>query len=139
MKRLLQTRAAHDRQVAAAQQEARAGWDRKATQDRDRAHHWIAGEERRWTRTWADRGTATPAKTRNDQTRQAGGIQPTVGDTVNPDQLAAAVDKRRHDKLMAVTLGGAPPTGRPPARGTTPGQSRGYTPPTPDRGRGHSR
>ncbi len=139
VKRRLQTKTSHQKELVAAHDTARADRNQVADRAREPAHARLRGTEHRWTRAWADRGTATPAKTRNDRIRRAGGIQPTVGDTVNPDQLAAAVDKRRRDKLVAVTLGGPPPTGRPPARGTTPGQSRGYTPPTPDRGRGHSR
>ncbi len=143
VKRLLQTRAAHDREVTAAMQAARAGRDRQATQDRDRAHQHLSWDEAHWTRKWTDRGTTTPAKTTNDQTRQAGGITPAVGDTVNPDKLTAAVERRRYNRLIAVDLRPVSPTHRPrpPTRGTTPTQSssRGYTPPTPDRGRGAGR
>jgi len=139
VRRRLQTKAGHERELAAAQQDARVRRHSAADRARTATHAKLGAGERRWAQVWAERGTATPAKTTADQVRQAAGITPTTGDTHDSAALTAAVDQRRRDRLTGQILSRPSPASQPPSRGTTPGHGRGYTPPTLDQGRGHGR
>jgi len=129
VKRRLQTRSSHDRDLAAAQQAAGDGRNRAADQARTATHAQLAARERGWTRTWTQRGTTTSGKTDADWTRRAGGITPAVGDPVDPAALTAAVDHAHRDRLIAQVLTRPKPT---PAAGPRPGAARD-TGPAPSR------
>jgi len=90
VKRRLQTRTAHERERATAREAASADRSRAADRNRAAVHAELAADERGWARVWAERGTATPAKTDADRTRAAAGITPTGGDTYDPAALTAA-------------------------------------------------
>jgi len=145
VKRRLQTRSSHDRDLAAAHQTAGDSRNRAADQARTAAHAHLTAKERGWTRTWTQRGTATPGKADADRTRRAGGITPTVGDTVAPAALTAAVDQAHRDRLIAQVLTRPHPTrgatpGATPGRDTGPAPSRTpYQAPGQDRDRGIGR
>jgi len=143
-KRLLQTRASHQKELAAAHDTARADRNQAADRAREPAHAQLRGQEHRWARTWTDRGTATPATT-HDRSRAAAGITATTGDTFDPGALADAVAQRRRDRLTAQIL--SRPT---PGSGIASGPGRGrdgratsydrsHQPPSPNRDRGRGR
>ncbi len=90
VKRRLQTRTAHERERGTAREAASADRSRAADRNRAAVHAELAADERGWARVWAERGTATPAKTDADRTRAAAGITPTAGDTYDPAALTAA-------------------------------------------------
>jgi len=145
VKRRLQTKGSHERELATAREAASADRSRAADRNRAAVHAELAADERGWARVWAERGTATPAKTDADRTRAAAGITPTGGDTYDPAALVAAVDQRRRDRLTAQILNRPAPT---PAAARGPGfghDGRPATPrrpdqaPHPDRGRGWGR
>lgn len=138
-KRRLQTRAAHERELAAAQDTARADRNQAAHRAREPAHAQLRGTEHRWARAWTDRGTATPAKTTHDRVRAAAGITSTTGDTVDPAALSAAVEQRRRDRLAAMVTRRPAPTSEPGRDGPDTSPRRAYPPRTPDRDRGHGR
>jgi len=145
MKRRLQTRTSHERELAAAREAASTDRDRAADRARAAAHARLGAEERGWARAWAERGTATPAKTDADRVRRAGGITPAVGDTVDHAALTVAVDQRRRDRLTAQILARPAPTpgaapGPRTGRDTGPAPSRSpYQAPNRDRDRDYGR
>jgi len=110
VRRRLQTRTSHDRDLAVAQQGAGADRDRAGHRARAAAHARLAAREHGWAQKWTQRGTATPGKSDADRVRRAGGIVPAVGDTVDPAALVAAVDQRRRDRLTAQILARPAPT-----------------------------
>lgn len=139
VKRRLQTRTAHDKELAAIREAASADRSSAADRNRDKTHAQLRVDEHRWARVWADRGTATPGKTADTKLRAAGGVTAAVGDTRDPKALAAAVEKARTDRVIALTLSRPRPTAQPPSRGSGPTDGRGYTPPSPSRDPGRGR
>jgi len=138
-KRRLQTRAAHERDLAAAHDTARTGRNRDADRAREPAHAQLHGTEHRWTRTWTQRGPATPAKTTQDRVRTAAGISPIAGDTHNPAALSTTVEQRRRDRLTALVTQRPAPTIEPGRERPDTSPSPGRLPPSFDRDQGRGR
>jgi len=138
-KRRLQTKASYNRDVAAAHDTARTGRNREADRAREPAHAQLQGTEHRWNRTWAQRGLATPAKTSRDRVRVAAGIIPTVGDTLDPASLSAAVEQRRRDRLTALVTQRPAPTTKPSRAGPDASPGHASPPSTLDRDTGRGR
>ncbi len=138
-KRRLQTRASHERDLAAAHDAARTDRNRAADRNREPAHAQLLGAEQRWNRIWTQRGLATPAKTSRDHVRVAAGITSTVGDTLDPASLSAAVEQRRRDRLTALVTQRPAPTTKPSRDESTTSRGPARQPPTPDRDYGRGR
>ncbi len=136
MKRRLQTRAGHERELAAAHHAARAHRNQAAARSREAAHAHLRGTEHRWARAWTDRGTATPLKIGHARDRIAAGITSTSGDTVDAAALTAAIEQQHRDRVVATITRQPAQTFKSGRDGPATSPSRAYSPSTPDRDRG---